>query len=562
MRKIVIIGLSFLLGGTSIISMQESLLGVLDNKQSIMKSARNVLTNGGDINKADSQGNSLLHKAVESSAGVDVVDFLLRKGADPEKRNYVGLTPFDMAVKMGVEYNFSDEIAIKYGYNCLQAFEKHGLLFFPADGYYYDNPFQFLENKNQDWQKLLKLNENTLELRFAEKSLARLFGAARKTWSHGRSTSVSSCGIIKNDYGWFVKYISPKDLGSFFGIQIAKEIDAQLVSKCVQGSSFIDENDYAGLKDYIHTYPFIISYDRIITWDMVNKAIKNRYDQCLELLLDNAINLKIPRCEQCKDGMTLLHQAVCYNNVNAIRMLINHGVSFMVNNKANQSPIEYAIATKREKCVKVFNLLLLEMLYNILRDDNYDEFGVLLTHIPDINMPCFTGKRTILHKAVEMDNLAVKKYIIKLLEAGANPNALNGNKKTPLFYSLSKQYDVCEILLKAGACINAQRPEDMGSLECAVCLNNMTLVELLLRHDGVVTQRIIGVARNDTLRQLLQKKHKTQECCLCLTHPEDMLDIPCKKRHFGDFLCKECYTTKTGGTCPLCPEKLGEYGSY
>lgn len=49
------------------------------------------------VNKTDNQGESVLHAAIRMDAGAEIVHLLLRKGGDPNLRNFSGETPFLLA---------------------------------------------------------------------------------------------------------------------------------------------------------------------------------------------------------------------------------------------------------------------------------------------------------------------------------------------------------------------------------------------------------------------------------------------------------------------------------
>ncbi len=56
-----------------------------------------LVDNGGDVTAGDEDGDTALH--ITETA--DVADYLMSKGASPEARNSMGLTPLDMVVEEG-----------------------------------------------------------------------------------------------------------------------------------------------------------------------------------------------------------------------------------------------------------------------------------------------------------------------------------------------------------------------------------------------------------------------------------------------------------------------------
>lgn len=57
-----------------------------------------LLENGADLHITDTQGNTPLHiQAAEGEMAMDVIEKLLEKGADPQRKNQAGQSPIDIA---------------------------------------------------------------------------------------------------------------------------------------------------------------------------------------------------------------------------------------------------------------------------------------------------------------------------------------------------------------------------------------------------------------------------------------------------------------------------------
>jgi hypothetical protein len=93
----------------------------------------------------------------------------------------------------------------------------------------------------------------------------------------------------------------------------------------------------------------------------------------------------------------------------------------------------------------------------------------------------------------------------------------------------------------------------------AVKKGNAADVSNFVETGMVITKNIINEVKDNSLvsKELLQKFYDKQECCVCLEHPEDMRDIPCKNQHVNNFICRQCYNnllcdTSNQRMCPLC----------
>ena len=64
--------------------------------------ARILVGKGADVNARDEDGNSVLWRAVASARGRDdIVRFLLESGASPDQPNCAGVTPKELALRLG-----------------------------------------------------------------------------------------------------------------------------------------------------------------------------------------------------------------------------------------------------------------------------------------------------------------------------------------------------------------------------------------------------------------------------------------------------------------------------
>ncbi|MGF1580035.1 MAG: ankyrin repeat domain-containing protein [Gemmataceae bacterium] len=125
-------------------------------------------------------------------------------------------------------------------------------------------------------------------------------------------------------------------------------------------------------------------------------------------------------------------------------------------------------------------------LFILLNSNKLDELKNQLTQ-ENINV-YGASEQSLLHIAVSRSNVDAVRL---LLDLGANPNALDGNRSTPLIYAASgdqyeiaKFYDIIKLLLEAGADPNIRGNKGMTALRWAVTnpKGDFRLVRLLLQH--------------------------------------------------------------------------------
>jgi hypothetical protein len=341
------------------------------------------------LNSIDDNGENLLHKALRDSRTlghrdvryIKYIDTLLHAGVDPEQKSTTGATPFDMAVQCHIELDYNKYAPQKYDiFDPLQPFEKHGLLFFSADKFH-ANPFLFLKNKEADWEKIIAAEEKSVKRLMVENSLARLFTVANTNYN--KQLSWSSCGITINAHGHFVKYVELQDLEPFFGKSLIADIRTHLLVRCAECFSLVEGNDSNALQEYINRYPFVLRYDKSIVWKILKEVIKSNNKNSFKMLLQNDIDVTPPDEGDCKDDMPILHQAVFYNNLNAITLLVPYGVSLLEKNKNGQTAMEYAVVINQKECWQWLNELL-QMIFRARTFYNHTTLLSLLQHYTDI----------------------------------------------------------------------------------------------------------------------------------------------------------------------------------
>ena len=158
-------------------------------------------------------------------------------------------------------------------------------------------------------------------------------------------------------------------------------------------------------------------------------AIEKRNLKILKLLFKHNANANLKHMY----GGTPLHYAVGYENgdIQIVKELLDNGADTDAQNRYQITPLIIALESKR-----------------------IDIAEALLAYGANINYPCNSGGRTVLHDMVFKRDIEIIKF---LLENGANVDSASYNKETPLLACLEiDRLDIAECLLKKGA--NANSP--------------------------------------------------------------------------------------------------------
>ena len=226
---------------------------------------------------------------------------------------------------------------------------------------------------------------------------------------------------------------------------------------------------------------------------------EERYDPPLHLATDsgNISGLKklLDECHN-PNGVdfhyrTPLHYAASNGNMQALSLLLKAGAMTDVQDFNEMYPLDLAIL------------------------GNHLEAVVLLTKAgAKLNSKSFGGS-TALHRALEKE--INPQIAVHLIRAGANVNAEDDEKDTPLHYAVNMgNVDLVKALLKAGADPDAENSKRMNALMIAVVKDDVKMIQILVSAGAAIkipkSSKVYSAlhaaashANNpETLRQLLQ----------------------------------------------------------
>jgi ankyrin repeat protein len=482
----------------------------------------------------DENKNTLLHKAVKDGS-TNVVEALLQHpGIEIGKRDISDFTPFDYAITTKKK-------------NIISLFNKIGVFFRPAE---LGNPFALLDSKeNAD---VLSEKENFVAELFLsmkhrdEKQRVPFFDEGRR-------------GISIDSQGFYFSEASFKDLECWIGKEVIESIDKHLLSRCLKVLAAMNEpsnhyfqgwvrnfdcpqgryTDHNTITKLVIQYPFVLFYDAKIAFKILLVGLKHKNQEAFKYIIEN-LNPDLSLVDE--DGNTLLHHAVILKSWFS-GFLIKNGINFFARNKDGKTALDSAQGHHQEECV--------------------------------IKMMQAFGQRCI--ESSEYAQKNIKRYVkegyqmcelkyIPLLHAVYENQIIQ-----PLLHEAARHnVELCRILLKAGASIEAKNSQGKTALQCVIedardsYLDKYAQSICLLLHYGAhVTEEMImmqSTYKDKDMRAMLVNAWKKQEeermappCCICFEIDVKLSAIKCTNKH-GELMCDEC--SGQIKECPFCRQPL------
>lgn len=220
----------------------------------------------------------------------------------------------------------------------------------------------------------------------------------------------------------------------------------------------IYSNNIKSLKEYLEKGDVNAINERGMS--LLHSAIVFNNVEAFNILLENFIDINI----KDNHGDTPAHYCVINNRLGFLKTLIKKGVDLSIKNNDGQSVLYKACVLGRENMVSLF---LESMKFDLYQQDNKEETIFmalvrsrnlnLLNQVKAdetiVNMPNYIGD-TPLHIACKAGDVSIIEYLIK---HKAFVNAKNSTGETPLFYAVQVQdRDVIQALLKAGAVLDCK----------------------------------------------------------------------------------------------------------
>ena len=474
--------------------------------------AHYLLKSGANINQSvDNQTNSLLHCAVEHNDS-KIASFLLHHGINIDHRNLDGKTALEKAI-----FNWFNRESV------LKAFNNKGIIC--IYNHYWSDIFQLLKNNAQQFKEFVHPHSTSPQKVNVENIVAKLFMVAQ----HNKNNNLHDNKIIYDRHkGYCFKYTSCEDLEHWVGKEAIDYVKKYLYDRCQQALMFAKNNDYKSLKDLIRRYPYILSYDKQITFELLHHVMINGNEDIFAWLLQH--NPDISGIADCNnDYNTLLHEAIVHKKAYAIELLIKNNISLTRWNTCSKSPIALLDKINNKNCIDSFNNAFADKFFSTYSyQPYYQEIKKCLKAGFNVNI-CDKNGNSLLLRAVKthpekcslllknnasvtqeiIDNASSEVLRIKLQEK-YNLNelikAINENNITTCKTIIAKDPDV----------VNKEYAPNHSSfcfpLHIAVAINNITAAQLLLASKALINAQCrhllyapIHMVRSKKMLKLLLK---------------------------------------------------------
>lgn len=225
--------------------------------------------------------------------------------------------------------------------------------------------------------------------------------------------------------------------------------------------------EFAFIKEWYSIVPTLLSYGadpKHLPKEAIEKLVENEENELLSLLLKSGLPYSYRNDpENWQEGdYDLLLLALSKDNLKLVDILINNGIDFSSYDNGKYRPLiaRQVVLASAEKTKLILD---------------YSKY--------EINKPVNVSKRTLLHEA------AKDRYsdtVLLLLQSGANPDPVDEEGLTPLWFSIThKDIISAKVLLEAGA--NPNRMQwNRTFLGVAVDNLDYQMVQLLLEYGADV----------------------------------------------------------------------------
>lgn len=342
-----------------------------------------LLKSGASINQiVDNQSNNLLHCAVNNNDST-ITSFLLQHGIDIEHKNLNGET----ALENGI-FSYSNR------QDALKAFNDKGIIFICNS--YRNDIFELLKDNAQQFKKFVHPDSTSSHKINVENMVAKLFMVVQQNKNNKENNNTI---IYDKRKGYCFKYTSCEDLEHWIGKETIDYIKKYLHDRCQQALSFAKNGDYNQLKEIVRRYPYILSYNKQITFELLHHMMIKGNKKVFTWLLNR--NPDINRTADVNNHYnTLLHEAIMHENSHAIELLIKNNCSLTRENTNSQTPINLLYNINNKECIKAFNNAFADKFFSIYSHQSYyQEIKKVLKMGFDVNICDKNGEMLLLRAA-------------------------------------------------------------------------------------------------------------------------------------------------------------------
>ena len=184
-------------------------------------------------------------------------------------------------------------------------------------------------------------------------------------------------------------------------------------------------------------------------------------------------------------GATPLHCACARGNKDVAELLVSAKAEVSLTDSAKRTPIYYAYSSHSGDLIRTLeqNGAKLDGLHKAAMRGDTNALTVFSEYGFDMNMTDITLQCSPLHVACTMNNVHTVNHLVKL---GADVNALDGAKHTPLYNEcVAGRLEMVQALISHGADVNSKD----NPLYAACSVDQTNIVEYLVQHGADVNKK-------------------------------------------------------------------------
>lgn len=406
--------------------------------------AQNLFFTKINVNELDSDRNTALHLAA-SMGSVEMVEYLLKQGADPTIKNRDGNTPIHVAI-LGRKYEV------------LRVLAENGQNIFLTDKEGMNAIDRITEIESDILYNALITPKSVLVKNANGQTMIHYFILKKNLYAIQKCVAAGVNLSTENDEGLTPLALALKDTSDPINIKIAAEL---IKARCepIRG-------EFAYFEDTVRTYNVALRFTNNLT--PLHMAVINNHYGIAQFLIDNGAVISA----QDNDGSTPLHTAATYGRTEIAKLLLDNGANINARDTQGRTPLLLVIS----------------------KDQQIGMYTTLLNYKADVHAKDNYGNTT-LHSATmsEVNNLILN----RLVKEGADVDARNEYGKTPLALAVEQGLaDQVSFFINLGADINAEDKNHQTPLEKALdranTTGNQSIIQKLISPQNVTSRNSEG----------------------------------------------------------------------
>lgn len=207
----------------------------------------------------------------------------------------------------------------------------------------------------------------------------------------------------------------------------------------------------------------------------------------VRFLIEEGVNLKLPN----NDRNTALHAAAFLGHLEVVELLIEAGSEINAKNNNGETPLDSSAGEWNQELKDIVNFFVGTLQMELDPDDVKENRPKVASFLRSEGGKLGSEIRT--PKGKDLWSLAKLGKLVDLKQAlsdGSDPNALDDKGITPIAWAaMADQSEAVQLLIDAGANINAKNRDGNGALHGAAFLGRLSVVELMTKNKATVNIR-------------------------------------------------------------------------